>query len=361
MSSLHKYKQQCNLSYMAKSLPNLSLVSLLLFLSALLYSFFNNPTFFQAAIYIALPSLLIVTLGWFLFSRFNMRYANEFMYLLVTNLLLSWLYLCYLTLQVPTLAAEKVEYVIDLLLMLFAIGIFPHRQLSWISLIGFIGFLIYVRIEYPPEDVILHIVRLTCLAAVYISCQSIMLKWFNRSNEQSFHVKQLLANSEQEAHTDNLTSLHNRRAFDKHFYMEEKSAQRNDQPLALIMIDVDYFKKLNDSLGHAEGDNCLVEIGKILQQVTTRPRDFAARFGGEEFVILLPETPLEGAIQIANKIQQILAQKAMHHPASDISKVITVSQGIAMLSPNDSQQALLERADQLLYQAKQNGRNQICF
>lgn len=162
--------------------------------------------------------------------------------------------------------------------------------------------------------------------------------------------------------TDPLTGLHNRRAFDMRLALEFARGRREDQMLALLLIDVDFFKRYNDRYGHPQGDEALKLVAHVLSTVSTRALDLAARIGGEEFVLMLPATSQDGAEQMANSVRQMLADKALPHADSAAGSCLTVSIGIALLGPDDeSPSALLNRADKALYQAKTTGRNRFVF
>jgi len=137
--------------------------------------------------------------------------------------------------------------------------------------------------------------------------------------------------------------------------------QRNQTPLALIMCDVDYFKRYNDHYGHLRGDEALRKVAAIIKRVITRQSDVAARYGGEEFAILLPDTDEAGAAGIAERLQKELLAAAIPHADSQTSPLLTISLGIASIVPNAQQQAreLVQRADEALYAAKAAGRDRI--
>lgn len=161
------------------------------------------------------------------------------------------------------------------------------------------------------------------------------------------------------SHTDELTQLANRRFFMKRLEEEWKRCQRSHSHLSLLMLDVDHFKKYNDDFGHIAGDMCLQQLAEILRSHICRPHDVIARYGGEEFVALLPETPLSGAIHIAELIQQDLKETKVI-PAAN--KVITVSIGVAshqLHSHAITPAAFIKQADVNLYKAKNSGRDRI--
>lgn len=162
---------------------------------------------------------------------------------------------------------------------------------------------------------------------------------------------------------DDLTKIYNRRYFNSQIDKEWRRMLRSQEPLALIMLDIDHFKSYNDSLGHQIGDQCLLKIASCLQEASRRAGDVVARYGGEEFVLLLPATSLEGAKKVAENIQLYLANMNIMHPNSETSKKVTVSLGIAVMTPlrGCSFERLIRFADQALYTAKQNGRNKFCI
>ncbi len=158
---------------------------------------------------------------------------------------------------------------------------------------------------------------------------------------------------------DSLTGLANRRSFDSYLRKEWQLARREKKKISFLMIDIDYFKKYNDALGHQQGDECLKKVAHLIRQAVSRPADFAARYGGEEFAIILPHTDEYGARAVAFQIQELLASQAIIHPASPLSGYVTLSIGSATLIPKlkDDCQKIVTLADQALYQAKKNGRN----
>lgn len=157
-----------------------------------------------------------------------------------------------------------------------------------------------------------------------------------------------------EAFTDALTGLNNRHAFDCRLEEEYARWNRYEYPLSMIVVDVDHFKKVNDTYGHLAGDKVLHVIGAHLRRAT-RKVDFPARYGGEEFVILLPEVDLQGARTVAEKIRQAVEEKPFHSGESRVN--ITVSCGVASFRKGDGRKTPFERADEALYLAKREGRN----
>jgi diguanylate cyclase (GGDEF)-like protein len=158
--------------------------------------------------------------------------------------------------------------------------------------------------------------------------------------------------------TDSLTGLKNRRFFDTEFPKFWKEAFRDKQPISALFIDIDHFKNFNDDYGHECGDQALIAVAKTIQTFITRPLDFACRWGGEEFAVLLPETNERGSISLANEILQAVRTIQLHFPCSN-NPHITVSIGIASMVVNEDNKTddLIDMADKAMYIAKQGGRN----
>jgi diguanylate cyclase (GGDEF)-like protein len=167
---------------------------------------------------------------------------------------------------------------------------------------------------------------------------------------------------QQQATLDGLTGIANRRCFDEKLHVEWSRAQRYGEPVALILADVDYFKRYNDHYGHQGGDECLKSVAGMLQREVFRPTDMAARYGGEEFAIILPATSLEGALTVAERLRTDIEAMAIPHAGSEVGPSVTLSIGVAALTPTREciASSLVAMADKALYQAKAGGRNQVC-
>jgi diguanylate cyclase (GGDEF)-like protein len=159
---------------------------------------------------------------------------------------------------------------------------------------------------------------------------------------------------------DGLTNVANRRCFDQILEQEWNRAVRTHQPLSLLLIDIDFFKNVNDRYGHQYGDLCLVKVSSALQAVLPRSGDLLARYGGEEFAVVLPTTDVPGAKSVAEKLQAAVRSLNIQNETS-IGQYATISIGIATYEfPNSGSLAtLFEASDQALYKAKKNGRNRI--
>ena len=180
-----------------------------------------------------------------------------------------------------------------------------------------------------------------------------------------FKVMRLMHNIEKnlqsDSLTDGLTGIANRRCFDHMLMHEWKKSQRSKHPLSLLLIDIDFFKKYNDFYGHQQGDECLIDVSKIIKSATHRQSDIAARYGGEEFGIILPETDTAGAMTVANGLLEEIRRKKLPHLKSEIEDFITLSIGVASVvaESKTGYESVIKAADDALYTSKKNGRNRV--
>ena len=163
------------------------------------------------------------------------------------------------------------------------------------------------------------------------------------------------------ARMDGLTNIPNRRSFDEFFQGEWQRCLRLKKPITLAIIDLDFFKLINDTYGHQAGDDCLKQVAELLSRYAKRSSDICARYGGEEFVLLWADQPLEQAIRLAEDILHELIELKIDNEKSSISAYLTASIGVAQMLPDQqtSMSSLLEGADSALYQAKHAGRNRV--
>ncbi|WP_231997062.1 diguanylate cyclase [Pseudomonas arsenicoxydans] len=161
---------------------------------------------------------------------------------------------------------------------------------------------------------------------------------------------------------DGLTGVANHRKFNEDILADWRQCFREQKPLSLILVDVDYFKRYNDRYGHQAGDDCLKSVAQTLSETVRRPYDLVARYGGEEFACVLPNTVLSGAVEIAERMQESVRTLGIEHSASDVDRVLTISLGVATLTPTGELgfEALIEAADKQLYEAKNAGRARVC-
>ncbi|MCB1908977.1 MAG: diguanylate cyclase [Rhodocyclaceae bacterium] len=222
-----------------------------------------------------------------------------------------------------------------------------------------VEFVIMVLLErFPPGGSaalanVLDAILLGCLATPWIYVWVVRPFVLERDSA--------LQESARQARTDHLTGLANRRQFREFLATEHGRHQRSGGDLAVILVDVDHFKKFNDAHGHLRGDDCLQQIASAIASCATRPGDLVARYGGEEFVLVLPETDLAGARKIGEEIRHGVETLAIPHGAEGAGEHVTVSVGVAAgtSSRGVSSMALVAGADEMLYRAKSEGRNRV--
>jgi diguanylate cyclase (GGDEF)-like protein len=173
---------------------------------------------------------------------------------------------------------------------------------------------------------------------------------------ESLLLNELVAN-------DGLTGIHNRRMFDEHISVTWQQAIRDKQHMALLLVDIDYFKRYNDHYGHQKGDECLRAVAATLKRSARRPLDFTARYGGEEFAVVLYSPTRHYVAELTVIIQEAIAALAIPHAASACSANLTVSIGVAYVQPGTQRtvQGFIQLADEALYEAKDQGRNCVRF
>jgi diguanylate cyclase len=180
-----------------------------------------------------------------------------------------------------------------------------------------------------------------------------------RSSHEVTDLKTKLDDVRKESLTDPLTGIANRKALDNDLAQAINQARTNNEPLCVVMYDIDHFKKFNDTWGHQTGDQVLRLVAHCLSE-NVKGRDTAARYGGEEFAVILRQTSLESAVTLANQIRgNVQSKKLLKKSTGDILGTITISGGVAELRPDDAAATLIQRADECLYAAKNNGRNCI--
>jgi diguanylate cyclase len=155
---------------------------------------------------------------------------------------------------------------------------------------------------------------------------------------------------------DQLTGALNRRGMDAAFEREATRADRSHHPICVALLDIDNFKRLNDTLGHQAGDQALVHLSSVIKE-TLRPSDSVARYGGEEFIVILPEIGLEEAAATIERLQRELTKKFFLHENDRV--LVTFSAGVAQRAPEESQEDVIGRADKAMYEAKKTGKNRV--
>ena len=291
--------------------------------------------------------------------------SNKALLAYLFSLELSWLFLIWMIFDSSeaifsgNAALAGVESIVDVLVLTFAIALFVDRKIMLMAVLPLMLLSFFLRVTEIPDNYFFPLTKFLCFFAIIVSGQRVLYTWFKKAVVRDVEKQHLLKHFRRMALIDGLTNISNRRHFDEILSQEIRASERNNHPLCVIMIDVDFFKRLNDSLGHQVGDECLITLAKLLSSVANRPRDLAARYGGEEFVILLPDTDRNGAYLIADKLKSILAKVKIPHPDSDVSEYITVSQGVCQWQEGMKPDELISEADRLLYQAKLTGRDRF--
>ena len=227
----------------------------------------------------------------------------------------------------------------------------------------------YIKKPFQPEEVIVRVKTQLMIRNLYNQLEHQNRALFEKNHQLQSEVEHRIQTEEslkaanlkleKLAFIDGLTELGNRRYFDEQLPRIWRQMARNKQCISLILCDLDYFKIYNDTYGHPAGDICLKQVANGINRALKRPGDSVFRYGGEEFVIILPETSLEGAIQVTKNIQLEVEQLHHLHNNFSIYKKTTLSFGISCQypEPNTSPTSLIIQADQALYEAKMQGRN----
>ncbi len=247
------------------------------------------------------------------------------------------------------------------------LGFWYACAVSWISFAS--AAYAITRLEtLPPtlmlnENVVLFAGILISLAASYLIEREQRRGFLLLALQHIDKHKLERANAElsRQSTVDGLTGLANRRHFDERMAAEWRMAQREGKPLALVFLDVDHFKLYNDHYGHQAGDVCLQRVAQCMMASVHRAHDLCARYGGEEYMALLPDTTLADALVVAERIRSEVAALQLPHADSPTAPYVTISLGVSAGLPAayDGPQALIELADQALYRAKSGGRNRV--
>lgn len=215
------------------------------------------------------------------------------------------------------------------------------------------------RMEHDPSPDVFEAVARELMVATYAAQarNQTLHQRLEETRRETDRLREELEVSRREVFIDSLTGLSNRRALDKR--LEELLVDPGCETLGMLVADIDHFKAINDTYGHAIGDVVIRNVAEVLRR-TVRGDDVAARFGGEEFVVLLPNTPLAGAIKVAETIRSRIEQLRLVRKHDNFHlEPFTISVGVAMLQANETAENLFDRADALMYQAKREGRNRV--
>lgn len=260
--------------------------------------------------------------------------------------------LCYQRMGLPS---ESSVLVLAMVTQFMPIGArFRWHLALALSFLGSVLLMAVLTPEAPLRDALLRIWLVLLLTLLACAFGAYWREYLRR--EQFLHrgLAQWLA-----LH-DELTGLSNRRLFKQHLHKVMAQAARDERPLALLLIDVDHFKRYNDCMGHDAGDRALQQVAAVLARMAQRPLDLAARMGGEEMALLLYDIRPEQLGERAQAVVAAMAAEGLPHPDSPTAPVLTLSLGAALMRPGEGPERLYQRADTLLYQAKNAGRNRAC-
>jgi diguanylate cyclase (GGDEF)-like protein len=250
-------------------------------------------------------------------------------------------------------AAEQAEFQRQNIQSVLCIGIRFGKEL-----VGFIGCdCVYTKRAWTDSDLI----RIKLVGEIITNA----LKNIDYKKKLQLAQQQLITANQKLSElvdTDGLTNIANRRCFDKTLKSEIQRCARLNQPISLIMCDIDFFKRYNDTYGHQQGDETLKKVATALSQLCRREGDLAARYGGEEFAIILPDVDSQHCQQFSQLLQQKIAQLQIAHGNSDVANILTLSIGFYSLYPahDANLETIIKNADTALYQAKETGRNRVC-
>jgi len=233
-----------------------------------------------------------------------------------------------------------------------------HPLLRVVSPIAVVAPVVIGLLVQPTSANALVAVLCSILVVYFISASRVMYNDYWSALNNSILLQQRAQQLEELSNTDALTKIRNRLYFDVNFASEWKRACRHRWPIAILVIDLDHFKHINDNHGHIFGDLCLQTVARLLQAEVQRSGDILARYGGEEFIIMLTQTALPSAAAVAERLLKALSEYTLYD--GEHSVPVTASIGVASAIPTlpDQGYRLINRADQALYQAKERGRNQ---
>ena len=246
---------------------------------------------------------------------------------------------------------------LSLLLMTSLIALYCEKSLCYCFMAAPWLYLLSAPLTVEVPFMLMHLLLVIGLALLLETGRRMLYGWFVLAVAREYENLALACRLDGQAKQDPLTGLANRRYFNQVGELAIKQAMLQEHSFAVILLDVDFFKKLNDCYGHQRGDEVLVSVAGCLREVVRNQGDLVARYGGEEFVLLLPKATLAIAETVAQRVAAALARQALPHAESSVAAHVTVSQGIALWKSGESLDRVIARADEALYRAKAEGRN----
>ena len=352
---------------LSMSMPWLAFVNiafaLMIFFRNIIFTYFDKKLLTHRAvipyIVVALIAVIIISAILVIIAVTPRLAQGRYTLNIITGLLLA-LSLCWSLSNYCFIFFWTLPFAWPLLVILMTTGLTALYH-HWPGIIAFMlpmwvtALLAGVQIHYDGEFRFLTLWAI--FTAILLYGRRILQRWYDEAWDTHQENMQLIQRLESIANRDALTGTANRRALNA--FLAQLWEQK--APLALMMIDVDYFKRYNDHYGHQAGDDCLSSVAQVLKMAVRAEDDLVARYGGEEFVVALPGVSLAHATVIAERIQQKIHDAALPHEASAVAAVVTVSMGVVASDGTVPMETLIARADSALYQAKNKGRNQWSY
>ncbi|EPG65925.1 diguanylate cyclase [Leptospira wolffii] len=330
----------------------------------------NSPRFVNSS-FITVTCIIMISLGLFAEEYLQTRNLHPITHKIIRGFTGIWIVCLFLPFFVPLQYLLPVSAILPIgeILLLIVISVIQTVRKdrkatiflsAWVlSLIGTIIFSLNKLGFYDSEEVASGMLKLGLLSNVILLSLGLVDR-INTFRKEKDEYKERADKLLELSLLDPLTGVANRRFFDQELEREWNRSLRTERPLSVLMIDVDFFKAYNDTYGHLKGDQVLEQVAQSLKECLNRSSDMIARFGGEEFAVILPDTPVEGAIVVALNMLQTVEDMGIEHSQSTFTRV-TVSIGVSSNTDHDihSYQELLGLADKNLYDAKAFGRNHI--
>ncbi|WP_334651071.1 GGDEF domain-containing protein [Klebsiella pneumoniae] len=352
---------------LSMSMPWLAFVNiafaLMIFFRNLIFTYFDKRLLTHRAVipYIeaALIAVIIISAILVIIALTPRLAQGRYTLNIITGLLLA-LSLCWSLSNYCFIFFWTLPFAWPLLVMLMTTGLTALYH-HWPGITAFMlplwvtALLAGIQLHYHTE--IRFLILWAIFTAILLYGRRILQRWYDEAWDTHQENMQLIQRLESIANQDALTGTANRRALNAYL----AAIWQQKTPLALMMIDVDYFKRYNDRYGHQAGDECLSSVAQVLKMAVRAEGDLVARYGGEEFVVVLPGVSLAHATAIAERIQQKIREAGLPHAASAVASEVTVSIGIVASDGTVPIETLIARADSALYQAKNKGRNQWSY
>ncbi|WP_175906100.1 GGDEF domain-containing protein [Klebsiella pneumoniae] len=353
---------------LSMSMPWLAFVNiafaLMIFFRNLIFTYFDKRLLTHRAVipYIeaALIAVIIISAILVIIALTPRLAQGRYTLNIITGLLLLALSLCWSLSNYCFIFFWTLPFAWPLLVILMTTGLTALYH-HWPGITAFMlplwvtALLAGIQLHYHTE--IRFLILWAIFTAILLYGRRILQRWYDEAWDTHQENMQLIQRLESIANQDALTGTANRRALNAYL----AAIWQQKTPLALMMIDVDYFKRYNDRYGHQAGDECLSSVAQVLKMAVRAEGDLVARYGGEEFVVVLPGVSLAHATAIAERIQQKIREAGLPHAASAVASEVTVSIGIVASDGTVPIETLIARADSALYQAKNKGRNQWSY